>query len=229
MGENILKREKTCHIICHGDVSFYDLNIDLQDGDICVAVDAGFYYCEPFGVDPDLIIGDMDSLKEKGDWSDIEEIMEENPEIVEILSTEKDDTDTLAAIKAGFARGYRRFCLFGALGKRLDHTFANIQCLSYILNHGGKGYIIDGKMEITAIKNDTIRYAADSQGSLSVFSLGERAEGVYIKVMKYLLEDAVVTNDFPIGISNEFIGEEAEITVRNGMLLLINDMCGDWW
>ena len=84
-------------------------------------------------------------------------------------------------------------------------------------------------MEITAIKNDTIRYAADSQGSLSVFSLGERAEGVYIKGMKYLLEDAVVTNDFPIGISNEFIGEEAEITVRNGMLLLINDMCGDWW
>ncbi len=229
MGENILKREKTCHIICHGDVSFYDLNIDLQDGDICVAVDAGFYYCEPFGVDPDLIIGDMDSVKEKGEWSDIEEIMEENPEMVEILSTEKDDTDTLAAIKAGFARGYRRFCLFGALGKRLDHTIANIQCLSYILNQGGKGYIMDGKMEITAIKNDTIRYAADSQGTLSLFALGERAEGVSIKGMKYLLEDAVVTNDFPIGISNEFIGEEAEITVRNGMLLLINDMCGDWW
>lgn len=171
MGENILKREKTCHIICHGDVSFYDLNIDLQDGDICVAVDAGFYYCEPFGVDPDLIIGDMDSVKEKGEWSDIEEIMEENPEMVEILSTEKDDTDTLAAIKAGFARGYRRFCLFGALGKRLDHTIANIQCLSYILNQGGKGYIMDGKMEITAIKNDTIRYAADSQGTLSLLSL----------------------------------------------------------
>ena len=56
---------------------------------------------------------------------------------------------------------------------------------------------------------------------LSVFAIGERAEGVTEKGLKYLLEDATLTNDFPVGISNEFIGEKAVLSVKNGTLLVI--------
>ena len=55
---------------------------------------------------------------------------------------------------------------------------------------------------------------------LSLFSLGERAV-VTIRNMKYPLDKAVVTNSFPIGVSNAFIGEEASITAESGTLLLL--------
>lgn len=57
------------------------------------------------------------------------------------------------------------------------------------------------------------------RGYLSLFSLGEKAEGVNIRGMKYELNDATVTNDFPIGISNEFMGQEATVSVRQGQLM----------
>ena len=56
---------------------------------------------------------------------------------------------------------------------------------------------------------------------LSVFAQGGAAEGVTIRNLKYNVEDARLTPDYALGVSNEFVGEEAEITVRDGALLLI--------
>ena len=64
-------------------------------------------------------------------------------------------------------------------------------------------------------------FSSQQRGFLSLFSLGERAEGVTIRHMKYELDRAEVTNDFPVGVSNEFIGEPASITVEKGTLLVI--------
>ncbi len=74
---------------------------------------------------------------------------------------------------------------------------------------------------ITVIKNEKVSFGKRNKGYLSLFSLGERAEGVTITGMKYPLNYALVTNDYPIGISNEFIGEEGTVEVKNGMLLAI--------
>ena len=45
------------------------------------------------------------------------------------------------------------------------------------------------------------------------------ALGVDIRGMKYELDNARITNDFPVGISNEFMGKEAVVGVRQGQLL----------
>ena len=74
---------------------------------------------------------------------------------------------------------------------------------------------------IMVLKNESVSFQENLEGYLSLFSLREQAEGVTIKGMKYPLQDYVMTNDFPIGISNEFIGEKAEISVRNGELACI--------
>ena len=69
------------------------------------------------------------------------------------------------------------------------------------------------------IKNEAIHFRRNLKGTLSLFSMVEESKGVTIRGMKYELEHASVRNDFPIGISNEFIGQEAEILVEDGTLV----------
>ena len=127
----------------------------------------------------------------------------------------------LYALKYALEQGFREFRIYAATGGRLDHTLANIQCLLYLKNHGAVGYLMDGNGMIMVLKNESVSFQENLEGYLSLFSLREQAEGVTIKGMKYPLQDYVMTNDFPIGISNEFIGEKAEISVRNGELACI--------
>ena len=61
-------------------------------------------------------------------------------------------------------------------------------------------------------------------GYVSVIAHSERAEGVWLKGLKYELQDAVLTNSYPLGVSNELIGKEASISVKNGTLLIVFPM-----
>ena len=212
------QEQRRCILIGAGDLTVGELK--LQDGDYCIALDGGIGYCDFLQVEPDLIIGDFDSVT-KEEQKALEEIEKAAPERVIRLKPEKDDTDMLYALKYALEQGFREFRIYAATGGRLDHTLANIQCLLYLKNHGAVGYLMDGNGMIMVLKNESVSFQENLEGYLSLFSLGERAEGVTIKGMKYPLQDYVMTNDFPIGISNEFIGEKAEISVRNGELACI--------
>lgn len=196
-------------------------HIALEENDFCIAVDGGYAYCKLLGIEPDLIVGDMDSLP-KEQQKEIDDISEKEPGRVVRLCPEKDDTDTLAALRIGMGKGYKNYRLYGALGGRMDHTIANIQCLCYLKNNGAEGIILEKGLSITVIKEEKVSFESRGKGYLSLFSLGERAEGVTITGMKYPLNKALLTNDYPIGISNEFIGEESTVEVRKGMLLAIH-------
>ncbi len=211
-------REGKCIVVGAGD--FTPIEIDKKEGDFCIAVDGGYLYCKLIGLTVDLLIGDMDSIDENI-RPEIEAMKEESPEKVIILNPEKDDTDSLAALRIGMEKGYKDFRIYGAMGGRVEHTIANIQCLSLLKNNGRKAYIMDANVMMTVIKNESIKFDKGMDGFLSLFSLGEKARGVTIEGMKYPLTEATVTNDYPIGISNEFIGEGCVITVEEGMLLLI--------
>ena len=205
-----------CIIVGAGDLTVGQLS--LREDDFLIAVDGGLSYCGILEAEPDLILGDFDSLTE-GEAQALETLEKEIPERIIRLRPEKDDTDMLYALKWALDQGYREFRLYGATGGRLEHTFANIQCLLYLKNHGAVGYLMDGNGMILVLKNEAVRFQADLEGYLSLFSLGECAKGVNIRGMKYPLVDYTMTNDFPIGISNEFIGEEAEVSVEEGELV----------
>lgn len=216
MGEDLLM--SNCVVISAGD--FTPVDIKIKEDDYCIAVDGGYLYCKMLGIEPNLIVGDMDSIDESV-VQDIETIKAAEPERVIILNPEKDDTDTMAALRIGLEKGFQSFHIYGAMGGRLEHTIANIQALSFLKNQGAKGYVMDANVMMTVIKDETVKFNRNMEGYMSLFSLGERAEGVSIAGMKYLLDKATVTNDYPIGTSNEFIGEEGQVTVEKGMLLLI--------
>lgn len=208
-----------CILVCAGE--FVPIEIPVEEGDFVIAVDGGFRYCQMLGILPDLILGDMDSASEE-ERALIAEIEQDAPERVHRLKPEKDDTDTLSAVREGLERGCRKFYFYGALGGRLDHSIANIQTLLFLKKQGAVGYILTERQLVTVIRNEEITFHKGVEGRLSLFSLGEKAEQVTIRGMKYPLENATVTNDFPIGISNEFIkSEEALVRVEQGELLIM--------
>lgn len=205
-----------CIVIGAGDLTLG--NIAVGEEDFVIAVDGGLGYCGVLEVEPDLLIGDFDSVSEEEEKA-VRLLEQDIPDRVIRLAREKDDTDMLAALKEGLARGYRQFHIYAGTGGRFDHTLANIQCLLYLKKRDAVGYLIDGTGMMLVICGETVHFRKNLEGTLSLFSLGEKADGVTISGMKYELENAVLTNDFPIGISNEFIGEEAMISVEEGELV----------
>ncbi len=205
-----------CIVIGAGDLTLGQ--IPVAENDFVIAVDGGLGYCSVLEVEPDLILGDFDSVSE-GEAKAIETLERQIPERIIRLPREKDDTDMLAALKEGLSRGYTQFRIYAGTGGRFDHTFANIQCLLFLKNHDAVGYLVDGTGMMLVIQNEAVHFQKSLEGVLSLFSLTEESRGVTIEGMKYLLQGASVRNDFPIGISNEFIGEEAMVSVEDGTLV----------
>ena len=104
-------------------------------------------------VEPDLIIGDCDSMTEQEKLA-VEQLQQTVPEKICRLPECKDDTDMLAAIKRGLELGYTDFRIYAATGGRFDHTLANIQCLLYLKNHGAVGYLVDGTGMVLVLQNE---------------------------------------------------------------------------
>lgn len=216
------KNSGKCIIIGAGDLTMGELAV--KEEDYVIAVDGGLSYCGVLGVEPDLVLGDFDSVNEQ-EREAIRILQEQVPEKIVELPVEKDDTDMLAALKHGLELGYVDFRIYAGTGGRFDHTLANIQCLLYLKNHGATGYLVDGTGMILVLQNEAVHFQKSLEGYLSLFSLGKEARGVTIRGMKYPLEGYTLSNDYPVGISNEFIGEEASIEVEDGELVCMIQYC----
>lgn len=213
-----MEKCQRCIIICAGDLEISQ--IPLREDDLVVAVDGGYMYCRVLGITPDVIMGDFDSLEEPY-ASEVRELEESESTRVIRLEREKDDTDTMAAIRYGLQAGCREFHLYAAMGGRLEHTIANLQTLLFLKKNGAKGYLWDAFSMTTVICNESISFRESMEGILSVFAMGGDAKGVTETGLKYQLQDALLENSFPKGISNEFIGEEATVSVKDGSLLIL--------
>ena len=179
-------------------------------GDYVIAADGGYLACRRAGIVPDLLLGDFDSLPEKPDFEKILQV-----------PVEKDDTDTFLAAKYALERGCRTFHIYGGTGGRLDHTLANLQLLVWLSQRGSRGYLYDETFTYTAITDGGITIPRGPEwGLLSVFCMGPDAEGVFERGVQYPLTDAVLTAEFPLGVSNHIIEAEAQISVRKGSLLI---------
>lgn len=207
-----------CIVIGAGDLTLGELVAGEED--LCIAVDGGLSYCGILGVEPDLILGDFDSVSEK-EAEAVEKLEKQIPDRIIRLPREKDDTDMLAALKEGLKRGYRDFRIYAGTGGRFDHTLANIQCLVFLKKHGAAGYLVDGTGMTLVILNEAVHFRKSLEGYLSLFSLVEESKGVTIEGMKYTLENAMLRNDYPVGVSNEFVGKEAVVSVEDGCLACI--------
>lgn len=198
----------TCYIIGAGQCG--KLNINLCDGDYVICADGGLKYAEESGITPDFVIGDFDSCGRVPDYENIE-----------VFPAEKDETDTHLAVKRAIESGFDTVHMFGMLGGRPDHSFANIQLLSYMCQCNVRGYIETDNYMLTAIKNSFLSVVGEKGKYISVFSYTEKSRGVNIKNLKYEVSDFVLESSVPLGVSNEFTEKDAYISVEDGMLIIM--------
>ena len=144
------------------------------------------------------------------------------PPHIERVPVEKDDTDTMLALKAGLSRGCDCFYIYGATGgKRFDHFIANLQGLLYLRRHGAKVFLYDKNFIWTVIQNEKLIIKREIENALlSIFACDGRAEGVNLSGVQYGLKNGVLTPEFPLGVSNHIAQDTARVQVRKGALLI---------
>ena len=194
-----------CLIFCAAE--FDGLAAPVEKGDYLLAADGGLRHLEQLNLAPHGILGDFDSLGYV-------------PAGAQVFPVEKDDTDAMLAARKGLQLGYQEFLFYGALdGPRLDHTVANFQTLQFLADHGSKGYLIGKEWIVTVIKEETISFPAEAEGTISLFCLGADAGGITLENLYYPLENGTLTAGFPLGVSNHFTGKPARITAGKGSIL----------
>ena len=199
----------TCYIVGAGEILSLP---NKKKGDLLIAADGGYDHLISHGIHPDLLIGDLDSIKEAPGDTELIKFPER-----------KDDTDTFLAFREGYARGYRSFEVFGGFGGREDHTFANDALLLYAKERGHNATLVGTKSATRVVKNERITLSGEKGKHLSVFAFSREARGVSIKGAEYEAEGITLTPSFPLGASNLFCEGEVTVSVEDGILLVMSE------
>lgn len=202
---------KRCVIVGGADIQNYAfIREKLCADDYVVFCDSGLKHLEHLQVLPSLIVGDFDS--HENPHLDVETI---------VLPCEKDDTDTVYAVKEAINRGFDDFLLIGVVGARLDHTLGNVSILLYLDSLGKKGSIIDDYSEMEIVSDEPVSIC-DQYSFFSLLNITGCAKGITITGAKYPLDGGEITCEYQYGISNEVLpGKTAQVAVASGKLLLI--------
>lgn len=202
---------KRCVIVGGADINNYGfIRERLSADDYVVFCDSGLKHLEQLQVKPGLIVGDFDS--HENPHLDVETI---------VLPCEKDDTDTVYAVKEAISRGFDDFLLIGVAGARLDHTLGNVSILLYLDSLGKKSSIIDDYSEMEIVSDKPVPIC-DRYAFFSLLNITGCAKGITITGAKYPLDGGEVSCEYQYGISNQVLpGETAAVSVKCGKLLLL--------
>ncbi|MBQ7794227.1 MAG: thiamine diphosphokinase [Clostridia bacterium] len=180
----------------------------LREDDLIIAADSGLEHFIKIGIEPDVTIGDMDSVQSK--------II--GKEIIK-LEVMKDETDTEAAAMLAVKKGADNILLLGVLGTRQDHSIANVLLLKKLHDMNVSASIVDehneihffcGKIELSGKKGDTV----------SVLPLSN-LEGVVTEGLFYALSGETLVFGESRGVSNVMTDEKCVITATSGTALII--------
>ena len=191
---------KKCVIFAAAPIN--DLSyIIVDDGAYVICADAGIRYAKALKIEPDLVLGDFDSC----DKSEAESYARIT------FPSRKDDTDLMLAVKYGIESDCDDFTIYGALGARLDHTYAAFSALGYLLDNGKSARLVDDKHVVSLLGVGEHKIKNEG-GYLSLFPFGCDCAEIELYGTTYD-GPALLTASFPLGVSNEIAYGEATITV----------------
>lgn len=203
-------------VVCSGSIIDYKyLGKYFTMADIVICADGGARHLRNFGVLPDILVGDLDSILQ----SDYQVYLAAGVEIIK-YPAEKDMTDAQLAVELAVERGCDTVIILGALGSRLDHSISNVFLLKRLLDAGVKGIIADEHNE-AALTDSSMHIRKEDGVKLSLLPLSANVTGITTKGLYYPLENALLETGSTRGVSNEFTEDTASVSIDRGMLLVI--------
>lgn len=185
----------------------------MVDNYVILAADSGGNILYEYGIAPDYLLGDFDSIDERA----LKELSNNTDTIR--LPREKDYTDTHIALLRAIELGANEIILLGCTGKRIDHFMANLCLLKVALEKGIPVFIVDDINEIFLVNKSTTIKGEKGQ-VFSLFSYCENTKGLTIKGGKYNLDNYNLDEGNNLTVSNEIRDEVVEIIFDSGCLLI---------
>jgi thiamine pyrophosphokinase len=219
MGKN--QAQKRAWIFANGELSSPEaLRALIAPSDYRVAADGGLHHLRRLGLEPDLVIGDLDSLEP----AEIEQLEKDNV-AVRRYPVHKDETDLELTVEAVLRAGYTRIFIAGALGGRLDMTLANIFLLALPELAGVDARLEDGVEEVFLIRpgaGEGSLIAGQPGDGVSLLPLGGAARGIRTDGLYYPLRGETLFPERTRGVSNLMVSPQARVSLDEGLLICIH-------
>ncbi len=182
-----------------------------------IAADGGAISAVESGIQPHLIIGDMDSINPES----LENLQAQGTEIRR-YPVEKDLTDLELALLAAAERDAEIIRVLGALGGRLDHTLSNIYLLALPELSGRDVRLVAGNQEAWLMPPGETNISGLKGDTLSLVPLNGTVEGVETENLYYPLRAETLKFGPARGVSNVMTADRVTIRSRRGELLIIH-------
>lgn len=205
-------------IFVGGGITAENIKLNKEEADMVIAADSGLHNAKSLSFEPDMLVGDFDSLGRENVPHGIK--LAEFP-------AEKDFTDTQAAVEIALENGAGEIIIVGGLDGRLDHTLSNMAILRFLFEKRVRAHITDGRNRIRYIKNTNEIIVRSPYKYLSVIADDEVAKGVDIEGCKYPLKNARLSRNHQFAVSNEIVGNCALVSVKKGGLFIIESGYGE--
>ena len=188
----------------------------LQPNDYLICADGGTRHALALGLSPNLVIGDMDSIK-KDDW----QRLEKSGISIELFPHDKNETDLELAINRAIELDPEQLVIIGALGGRMDQMLGHIALLSDTRLSAREARLDDGVEEIFFCRDKT-QVRGRSGDLVSLIPWGTPVYGVQTQDLKWPLQNETLHPDKTRGISNEMVHDVASIKISSGLLLVVH-------
>jgi thiamine pyrophosphokinase len=190
----------------------------LRPGDLIIAADGGTHHALAAGVNPHVVIGDLDSLS-----PDVQAQVESTGTRVIHFSPRKNETDLELALLHAAQAGATEIIVLAALGGRLDQTIANILLLTLPELRGIDVRIVEGHQAAFLIHagDDGALIKGQPGDTVSLIPLRGDAEGVTVEGVEWSLHDDILRFGPARGVSNVLTAGQAHVRIRQGLLLCV--------
>lgn len=189
-----------------------------EDTEFIIGVDRGLVFLYDHEIRPDYIVGDFDSVPR----GLINHYREEAKVPIREFNPVKDASDTEIALRLCLDLKRKEIWILGGTGNRIDHLWANVQCLQIALEAGVDARILDSHNQIRLLDNGITLKREEAFGKyFSLFPLELPVDGLTITGAKYPLKNHFLKPEDSLCVSNEFEEDEVKISFAFGRVILM--------
>jgi thiamine pyrophosphokinase len=188
----------------------------LKKADLIIAADGGANHCAQLGINPDILLGDLDSIHPK-----ILESYKSEGIVINRHPKRKDATDLELALDLAVEKGSRSVWLVGALGGRWDMSLANIMLAAGDKYKHLKTSMLGRDCSMQILHPATHTIIGKPGQKVSILPLKGDAHGVTLTGFEYPLRDHTIPFGSSIGVSNIMEKDQGTVQFTQGILLCV--------